>query len=84
MPATLQARLDAIKKSFAAKAPPEAQAIMHRATEALAASGQAERALGVGDRLPPFALPAPDGRAVTSSELLARGPVVLTVFRGRW
>jgi hypothetical protein len=38
----------------------------------------------VGDPLPPFALKNALGREVRSSELLANGPLVLTVFRGSW
>ena len=38
----------------------------------------------VGDELPPFALDDVHGQTVVSSELLAQGPVVLTVFRGVW
>ena len=38
----------------------------------------------VGDRLPGFALPNAFNETIESSELLAAGPVVLTVFRGVW
>jgi len=49
----LQERLDAFKASFESGVPPfnvprSAIEIMHRATEELRRSGQAERALGVG------------------------------------
>ena len=84
MPRTLQARLDDMREASAKKIPPEARAVMHRATAALADSGQADRALGVGDALPAFALPDSTGATVSSSELLSRGPLILTFFRGRW
>ena len=38
----------------------------------------------VSDRLPGFALPNAFNETIESSELLAAGPVVLTVFRGIW
>jgi peroxiredoxin len=38
----------------------------------------------VGDPLPPFALKNAFGQEVRSSELLANGKLVLTVFRGSW
>jgi peroxiredoxin len=38
----------------------------------------------VGDPLPPFALKNVAGAEVGSSDLLAMGAVVLTVFRGSW
>ena len=37
-------------------------------------------ALKVGDRAPDFTLPDTDGRPVTLSALLARGPVILAFF----
>ena len=85
----LQAQLDALKASIESGAPPfhvpsTAIEIMHRATEELRHSGQAERALGVGARAPAFALPNQDGKIIDSADLLARGPLVVTFFRGHW
>lgn len=39
---------------------------------------------GVGDRLPVFVLPDDDGRLVSSAELLANGPLVVSFNRGNW
>jgi len=50
----------------------------------LAASGMSEAGLKAGDRIPEFELPNVEGRLVTSEELLARGPLVLSFFRGGW
>ena len=81
----LQARLDALKANFEKNlAPPEVVAAIHRALDDLAASGAADRALKAGDRAPSFALPDPDGKIVSSDDLLARGPLVLTFYRGAW
>lgn len=57
---------------------------MHRATEELRASGIMDRVIKFGDPLPPFALPNAYGREVRSADLLAKGPLVLTFFRGAW
>jgi peroxiredoxin len=57
---------------------------MHRATEELIASGAAARALKAGDAAPLFVLKDPDGKPVSSAELLARGPLVLSFYRGVW
>jgi hypothetical protein len=84
MTRTLQQRLDGIRTAFEGKAPPEAVEIMHRATQALTDSGQADRALGVGDRAPEFDLKDSMGRNIRSGEMLERGPLVLTFFRGHW
>ena len=82
---SLQDRLDAFKADFESnKAPPEAVAVFHRATAELIASGQAERALKAGDPAPAFTLSDTDGIAVSSTDLLARGPLVLTFYRGVW
>jgi peroxiredoxin len=82
---SLQERLDAFKADFEGhKAPPEAVAIMRRATADLIASGQSERALKAGNRAPDFALEDQDGKTWRSAELLAQGPLVLTFYRGVW
>lgn len=82
---SLQDRLDAFKAEFeGSKAPPEVVAIMHRATAELAASGQVQRALAVGDELPAFILSDSEDRAVSSAELLVKGPLVITFYRGVW
>lgn len=82
---SLQEKLDALKINFETKiAPPEVVAVMHRAIDELIASGQAERALKAGDRAPSFTLPDPDGKPVASSHLLAKGPLVVTFYRGAW
>ncbi len=46
----------------------------------LAALLGASAALKVGDRAPEFTLPGTDGKPVTLSKLLARGPVILAFF----
>ena len=80
----LQDKLDAYRIQADAKRPPEVTAVMHKATADLVATGQAARALKAGDRAPDFALPGPDGAVVTSASLLARGPLVITFYRGVW
>src|SRR5215469_4577414 len=44
----------------------------------------AARALKIGERMPSFILPNAEGRLVFSDELLARGPLVVSFFRGNW
>lgn len=64
---------------------PEAIAatLSHELT-ALAESGMAARSLAAGAHAPDFALPDQDGQTVRLSTLLARGPVVVTFYRGGW
>jgi peroxiredoxin len=47
-------------------------------------SGAGLEAIGPGDSLPSFALPRDDGRLVFSADLLAKGPLVLSLNRGHW
>jgi peroxiredoxin len=57
---------------------------MHRATDELIASGAAARALKAGDRAPEFALKDANGREIASWELLEKGPLGVTFYRGVW
>lgn len=86
---SLQARLDAFKADFRAGRPPYnapafVHPIMERATEELIASGAADRALQLGDLAPSFTLHDPNGHPVASSDPLARGPLVISFYRGVW
>jgi hypothetical protein len=80
----LQEKLDAYKAEFESKTPPEKLAIMHRATEDLRKSGILDGVIKVGDRMPEFVLPNVRGEKVSSAELLRRGPLVVTFYRGVW
>jgi peroxiredoxin len=57
---------------------------MHRATEELKASGQAESAGKLGDKAPAFRLEDAEGHVVSSSELLETGPLIVSFYRGVW
>jgi peroxiredoxin len=81
----LQGKLDALKTEFETKlAPPPVVATLHRATDELIAAGAADKALKAGDVAPEFTLPDPDGKPVSSRALLAKGPLVVTFYRGVW
>ena len=81
---TLQERLDRIKAAFSEKAPDSAKAVMARAAKELRDSGILERVPVVGDALPAFKLSDTEGNQVRSRDLLAQGPLVITVYRGVW
>jgi cytochrome oxidase Cu insertion factor (SCO1/SenC/PrrC family) len=81
---SLKERLDAAKAQSKTRIPPEAQAVMQRSIDDLRASGILNRVPKVGDRAPDFTLPDSNGQPVSLKDLLARGPVVLSFFRGRW
>jgi len=86
---TLQTKLDACKADFEAgkppyNVPPSVIETMHRATDELIASGAAARALKAGDRAPAFTLKDADGKNVSSADLLERGPLIVSFYRGVW
>ncbi|MET3709333.1 peroxiredoxin [Sphingomonas trueperi] len=86
---TLQAKLDAFKADFEAgkppyNVPPSVIATMRRATAELIASGAAGEARKAGDKAPAFTLNDPDGNPVSSAALLAKGPLVVSFYRGVW
>lgn len=80
----LQERLDRYKAAFVKKVPPEALAVMHRATADLQNSGMAAKAHKAGDVAPRFSLENQDGAPTSLDAALAKGPVVLGFYRGRW
>lgn len=81
----LQGKLDALRAEFDTKlAPPAVVEALHRSIDELISSGAGERALQAGDIAPSFVLPNADGKPVSSKELLLRGPLVVTFYRGIW
>ena len=81
---TLQERLDRIRAGFVKEAPAEAQAIMSRATSDLRDSGIMDRLPATGTSLPAFELSDTDGELVRSADLLDRGALVISFYRGLW
>ncbi len=81
---SLQAKLDAFRAEFQAGKPPALIETMHRATAELIESGAARLAKKAGDMAPSFSLKDPEGNVVNSADLLKRGPLVLSFYRGVW
>lgn len=81
---TLKQKIEAYKEGFKKKAPQEAQEIMHRATNDLQNSPQMINTIKVGDMAPDFSLKNTANNDMVLSDLLDRGPVVLSIYRGRW
>lgn len=86
---SLQEKLDAFKAQFDSggppyNVPPEAVAIMHRATDELRSSGITDRTLRVGDRAPDFVLPDYEGKLFDSQAARRTGPLVVSFYRGVW
>jgi hypothetical protein len=80
----LQEKLDTMREMSKTRIPPEAQTIMQRSIAELRAAGIMNRVARVGQTAPAFMLPNAAGEPVGLTDLLARGPVVLSFYRGRW
>jgi hypothetical protein len=64
--------------------PPDAVTIMHRVTADQRTSGFQAQMPKPGQLAPAFTLANQDGIDVSSATLVARGPLVISFFRGRW
>ena len=69
----LEEKLAAIREMAKTRQPPEVRA-----------SGIMDRVVKIGAHAPDFTLPNVDGQPVSLAALRARGPVVLSFYRGRW
>jgi peroxiredoxin len=72
------------KELIAKYVPTETQAIHARAVAELKQQRLAANALPVGSKISAFQLQDHDGKSVSSSDLLAKGRLVLCFIRGRW
>jgi peroxiredoxin len=81
---SLRDELQERSASGRAKRDPAITAAFDAGVDAIRAAGIAERALAVGETAPDLTLPDATGRPVALADLLARGPVVITFYRGGW
>lgn len=81
---SLAEQLATLRETMAKQIPEPVRELMHRANEDLRHSSMLDATIAVGDSLPAFELADTDGTMVSSQNLLERGAVVLTVFRGHW
>src|ERR1700761_5591577 len=82
----LQDRLDAFTSNLiqSGKFPQTILEKLHRSTADLIESGQADRAIKAGDKAPEFTLLDSDDKPIASRQLLAKGALVVTFYRGVW
>lgn len=80
----LQEKLSAMKQESIATKPPEVVATLLEESQKLVQSGIADQVIKVGETLPEFTLSDTNGNIISSKELLAKGPLALSFYRGIW
>lgn len=80
----LQEKLIAMKKESSVGRPPEVVEVLVGEIKKLVQSGIADNAIKTGEVLPEFTLPDEKGNLVSSKDLLARGPLAVSFYRGVW
>ncbi|MEO1009933.1 MAG: peroxiredoxin-like family protein [Bacteroidota bacterium] len=81
---TLQDSLDRLKMKIEGSMPPDFVKIMHQSTADLVATGIGSKISRAGDQAPDFTLSNQNGEKVALKDLLAKGPVAVTFYRGMW
>lgn len=81
---SLKQKLADIKAASTKRIPEDKRVVMEQATDDLRASGILAKVASVGQKAPDFAGTSHDGRSIAFGDLLGRGPVVLSFFRGHW
>ena len=80
----LKEQLEQLKETAAKKISPENMKKMLHSRAAVEDSGILGRAIQRGEKIPDFSLEDAQGRPVLLKELRARGPVLITLYRGVW
>ena len=81
---SLKEELEKILAQFEKDMPEEGRNIITTESERLAQSGIADQSLKVGDKALAFSLPNGAGKTVSSNDLLSKGPLVVSFYRGGW
>lgn len=81
---SLNALLTAMKEDFVAKTDPAVVQVMANTRQQLIDSGLHQKALGRGETLPDFVLQDSEGNDFSSREARAKGPMLISWYRGIW
>lgn len=81
---SLATELQAVTENVRQQAPENVFTTMEAATAKLAATGITDQALQTGQTMPDFELPDATGKSVSSSELRAKGLLLISFYRGNW
>jgi len=80
----LMQEIENFKKDTFPRISKDTLATLLRMTDELVKSGIAQKAVKEGDRIPSFGLEDAHGKIVSSGELLEKGPLVISFYRGGW
>ena len=81
---SLADELEALKRAWSERVGPEVAGLVEENNNALRASGIQDRALKAGERFPTLVLPDQLNRPIDLAKLMAKGPLVVTFYRGGW
>jgi hypothetical protein len=81
---TLQEKLAAMKQESIASKPPEVIELLAAETKKLVLSRIADKAIKVSETLPEFILSDEQGNVFNSKNILGKGPLALSFYRGIW
>ena len=81
---SLKEQLEEYRAGWYKRVPAERQAIMQRHIDQLRAGDISRTMLKAGDRAPAIVLGNAKGETVDVGEMLKKGPVVVTFYRGGW
>jgi len=81
---TLQDELDRLREEERRTTPPGVLAVYEKAIGLIASMSATARVIREGDRAPDFDLPSVQGGTVSLQQELAKGPLILSFFRGGW
>src|SRR5258708_29950965 len=84
MSTTLAQQLDEFLAGWKQRVPPERQAAMERHIAYLTETAAGKNAKQIGDQAPDIVLPDATGKSFAVADLLAKGPVIVTFYRGGW
>jgi peroxiredoxin len=80
----LRQEIDAFSAEAKTQIPPEFLQEVQTSIDRVRGSGVLEAALGVGDYAPDFMLQNASGKPVSLADLLKRGPLIISFYRGTW
>jgi len=81
---SLTEQLNELKQQLGREIPRDILVEIGQFVGKLVQSGIAKTGCQAGDKVPSFVLPNVSGSMVASEDILAKGPMVLSFYRGAW